>query len=71
MDMRVRSRDVTLVATSQVRFECLEEGVDALDVVGVMWLGLRGLATVLLRLVSPAVGRDTARGGYGPEREGR
>ena len=36
MAMRVRSRDVTLVAASQVRFERPEEGVDALDVVGVI-----------------------------------
>lgn len=34
MAMRVRSRDVTLVTASQMRFEGLEEGVDALDVVG-------------------------------------
>ena len=34
--MRVRSRDVTVVAASQVRFEALEEGVDALDAVGLI-----------------------------------
>lgn len=40
MAMRVRSRDVSLVAASQVRFGALEEGVDALDVVGVIALEL-------------------------------
>lgn len=40
MAMRVRSRDVTLVAASQVRYEALEDGVDALEVVGVIALKL-------------------------------
>jgi len=40
MAMRVRSRDVTLVAASQVRLEGGEEAVDALDVVGVIALEL-------------------------------
>lgn len=38
--MHVRSRDLSFVGARQVRFERLEEGVDALDVVGVIALEL-------------------------------